>query len=697
VRRLNFTKKLVISFFVLTFFSLGLISALLQILIRQTVHDYVVSNMHLEAKLFTLDIRAQQNDGIDHIALQQDIENTRPFDEGYFILLGEYNEIIAHPFIDITQQPAPMFVRDLMHGAAFETAINEYTDVFLFNDAHLGYAYIMVFDVGFSGFQLIEIVPQRIITRAVNGLMIDFGIIAFIFVFILLIMTMFIIKLLTRNMEERQETEEKQRIIIDNMPMVSNFRDRNFNMLECNEEAVRLFELSSKEEYITRFDELSPVLQPDGQTSEKKSQELISRAFEENRISFEWMHQKLDGTPIPTEVTLLKVQWQGDDNLIAFVRDLRPEYIQKQAEELVRARLNVILNSSPFLVTIFDENNHPVETNDAAERFFEIADKQIYIDNFYDFSPKLQPDNTPSQSKSFILLNQTIDSGISQFEWTHQTSSGELIPCEVTVMNVTISEKRYCIAYTRDLREFYELQDAIHREKVVKDQIRQKETEHENMMFYTNEIEQQYTAVRKIQHDYQNVLMSLNAYIDDGNLEALQAYYHQNIISFMNISTKDSFALEGLGKVKVREIKSILAAKLMWAQSMDIKTIVEAKADITTISVDPIVLVRMLGIILDNAVEEIESIGHGIITVAFHQDDEGQTFIVQNTCRENIEPLFQLKKFGYSTKGRTHGLGLNNLSELASTQDNVTLQTSCAHGMFTQKISIEKIQDAATS
>jgi diguanylate cyclase (GGDEF)-like protein len=35
------------------------------------------------------------------------------------------------------------------------------------------------------------------------------------------------------------------------------------------------------------------------------------------------MHQKLDGTPIPCEVTLSKVQWCGEENLIAFVRDLR--------------------------------------------------------------------------------------------------------------------------------------------------------------------------------------------------------------------------------------------------------------------------------------------------------------------------------------------------------------------------------------
>ena len=144
--------------------------------------------------------------------------------------------------------------------------------------------------------------------------------IVLIFLFVL---TMVFMTILTRNMEEGKVSEERLRIIFDNMPLVSNFRDKDFNIIECNEAAAKLFDLNSKDEFLERFFELSPEFQPDGRATVEKAEAMMKEAFETGHTSFEWMHVKLNGEPVPVEVSLTRVNWRGEDNLIAFVRDLR--------------------------------------------------------------------------------------------------------------------------------------------------------------------------------------------------------------------------------------------------------------------------------------------------------------------------------------------------------------------------------------
>jgi len=220
------------------------------------------------------------------------------------------------------------------------------------------------------------------------------------------------------------------------------------------------------------------------------------------------------------------------------------------------------------------------------------------------------------------------------------------------------------------------------------EEILQKEAEYKNMLLYTQEIEQRYSRAREIQHDYKNILTSLYSYIEDGDLDGLKQYYDDEIESTFNASEKNLFALESLSKVKVSAIKGILAAKVIRAENLGIDTVFEAIDDIHSIRIDSISLVRMLGIILDNAIEELTEISEGVLVVACYKSGGGVTFVVQNTCRQDISNLAELKKRGFSTKGDDRGLGLNILSELAGHYDNVILHTIISNGKFTQRLCV---------
>jgi PAS domain S-box-containing protein len=175
--------------------------------------------------------------------------------------------------------------------------------------------------------------------------------------------------LLMRISAERNEADKRMRLMFDTTPLCANFWDKNFNNIDCNQEAVKLFGLSSKKEYNDRFFELSPEYQPDGRLSKDKAIEYIKKAFEEGYLRFEWMHQKLNGEPIPCEVTLVRVKHNNEFALTAYLRDLRE---LKQRDHL----LNMVKSVASLLLTIHDEKSFEV----ALLKSFKLVGRCLDID-----------------------------------------------------------------------------------------------------------------------------------------------------------------------------------------------------------------------------------------------------------------------------------------------------------------------------
>ena len=120
-----------------------------------------------------------------------------------------------------------------------------------------------------------------------------------------------------------READKRTQLMLDSTPLCANFWDKNINNIDCNQEAIKMFELSGKEEYLEKYHELSPEFQPCGKLSREKMIELVRIAFEEGYCRTEWMHQKLNGEPIPCELILVRVEYKGDYIVAGYTRDLR--------------------------------------------------------------------------------------------------------------------------------------------------------------------------------------------------------------------------------------------------------------------------------------------------------------------------------------------------------------------------------------
>ena len=263
---------------------------------------------------------------------------------------------------------------------------------------------------------------------------------------------------LAKSIEEVRSAEEGLRIVIDNMPLVSYIRNKTFDILECNEEALKLFNLRSKQQFKERFFDLFPPFQPDGQGSVEKGKAVGKQAFKTGWVRLEWMYRTLDGEAIPCEVTLVRVKWKDEDHLVGFIRDLREFYKSQENTRRMEQRLKAMLDASPILCAIYDENYKVIEANQAAADLFGLKDKRVYAARLLDLCPEFQPDGVPTRDKVQQVLKLAFETGWAQFEFMHQTLDGKTrIPCEVHLVRVNLGEKNVVMTYVRDLREQKEM------------------------------------------------------------------------------------------------------------------------------------------------------------------------------------------------------------------------------------------------
>ena len=127
----------------------------------------------------------------------------------------------------------------------------------------------------------------------------------------------------------------------------------------------------------------------------------------------------------------------------------------KKKEESVREKMHAILDASPIVCAVYNENCDIIDVNKAAESMFGIADQNMFIKDYNKFVPKNQPDGSDSLQKGREMLMKVFQEGTARYEWTYQHSDGSLIPTEEIVQRINMDGKHHAIAYSRDLREFY--------------------------------------------------------------------------------------------------------------------------------------------------------------------------------------------------------------------------------------------------
>jgi len=267
----------------------------------------------------------------------------------------------------------------------------------------------------------------------------------------------------------KTRAEERTKIMLDATPLCANFWDNNLKLIDCNKEAIKLFGVSSKKEYLDNFFKLSPEYQPDGRLSYDKAMEYIKKTFSERYCRLEWMHKTLRGELIPCEVTLVRVQYRKETMICGYTRDLREiKSIMSKMREADECT-QILFDATPLSSFMVDKNLTIIECNQEIVRLFGLQVKQEFLDKMYDLFPEYQPSGEMSKEQLIAYFDEAFEEGHRRFEWMHQKLDGEQIPTEVSLVRVKFRGEYAVAGFIRDLREIKRMISEMHRAEIAEE------------------------------------------------------------------------------------------------------------------------------------------------------------------------------------------------------------------------------------
>ena len=208
---------------------------------------------------------------------------------------------------------------------------------------------------------------------------------------------------------------------------------------------------------------------------------------------------------------------------------------------------------------------------------------------------------------------------------------------------------------------------------------------------YILALEKNNNEIKKFKHDFNNIILGLDGYInnDNFNKEKLKKYFNSTIMNFNNNIELNNIVIAKLNSIKVSSLKSLITNKVLVAQNNTIDVDINIEGEITDFYTDEMQLSRILGILLDNAIEAaLEVTDDKKIEMNIIQIDKTTDIQISNTFNNTGTPITDFNKEGFSTKGTNRGLGLSSAHEIAN-KLNMLLNTEIDGNTFIQNLSIE--------
>uniref|UniRef100_UPI004055AE92 sensor histidine kinase n=1 Tax=Agathobacter sp. TaxID=2021311 RepID=UPI004055AE92 len=215
-----------------------------------------------------------------------------------------------------------------------------------------------------------------------------------------------------------------------------------------------------------------------------------------------------------------------------------------------------------------------------------------------------------------------------------------------------------------------------------------KQNSYDNLQEYMTQIEELYQNIRVFRHDYANIMVSMAGYIEENDMAGLKKYYDKQIFPISNLLNKEDYAVAKLHNLDVIELKSLISVKVNYALEMNIEVNLEITEKIDNINMKSVDLVRIMGILLDNAIEACKECEKPNIRLSIIKMGRDITFIVKNTYVKQDIDYSKLGSLGMSSKGERRGTGLYNIKTITNTYDNVIMDTEYENGYFTQLLEI---------
>lgn len=204
---------------------------------------------------------------------------------------------------------------------------------------------------------------------------------------------------------------------------------------------------------------------------------------------------------------------------------------------------------------------------------------------------------------------------------------------------------------------------------------------------YNNTLRILHDNVRGFKHDFDNIVTTIGGYIKTDDIEGLKKYYLEleddcERVNNLYILNPEIVNNDG--------IYNLLTKKYNEADSKNIKVNITFLLDLGDLHMKIYEFARILGILLDNAIEASSECEEKIINLSFRNDTKNSRdlIVIENTYNDkniNTDKIFEK---GISGKENHTGLGLWEVRKIIKKNNNINLHTSKNDKFFSQTLEI---------
>lgn len=194
-------------------------------------------------------------------------------------------------------------------------------------------------------------------------------------------------------------------------------------------------------------------------------------------------------------------------------------------------------------------------------------------------------------------------------------------------------------------------------------------------------------SVRGFKHDFDNIVTTIGGYIKTNDMTGLENYYSQleedcEKVNNLYILNPDIINNPG--------IYNLLTTKYNEAEEKGIKVNLTFLLDLNNLHMKIYEFARILGILLDNAIEASSECEEKILNIVFRNDSRNKRniILIENTYNDKNININEIFNKGFSGKENHTGLGLWEIREILKKNNNVNLHTTKNDKYFSQQLEI---------
>ena len=193
--------------------------------------------------------------------------------------------------------------------------------------------------------------------------------------------------------------------------------------------------------------------------------------------------------------------------------------------------------------------------------------------------------------------------------------------------------------------------------------------------------------IRCFKHDYNNVITTIGGYVQSEDIEGLKKYYSQLLADCSRSNNLSTLSPEVINEPA---IYSLLTNKYHKANELGIDINIEAFLDFHKLNMKIYEFTKILGILLDNAIEAAQECEKKIINVTICKDFKvnRQLLVIENTYKDKSIDTEKIYEKGFSSKLNNTGLGLWETRQILKRNNNLNLFTTKNNEFFKQQLEI---------